>query len=144
MYQTKTNSLYKRKRERNKVREKGRASAVLAIQRALHSARKNIVRAGRGKRRWVFVHLRSASELILITRECTIFENTLYADSSLAGLPIVTRSIGDQAAALYFPLWQPFPYPPATWSPPLLIIYLSLSNALLFLILFLVLTEPPI
>jgi len=40
-------------------------------------------RRRRRKRRRVFVHLRLASELISITRECTIFENTLYADSSL-------------------------------------------------------------
>lgn len=143
MYQTKTNSLYKRKRERNK--KSGRRGERVQFSRSsVRCTPHEKTSSGRGKRRWVFVHLRSASELILITRECTIFENTLYADSSLAGLPIVTRSIGDQAAALYFPLWQPFPYPPATWSPPLLIIYLSLSNALLFLILFLVLTEPPI
>lgn len=111
--------------------ERGRASAVLAIQRALHSARKNIVRAGRGRRRWIFVHLRPPSELILITRECTIFENTLYADSSLAGLPIVTRSIGNQAAALYSLPLKTLPLlTTTTWSPLLLIVYLSLFNAL--------------
>lgn len=57
------------------------------------------------------MHLRAESELILITRECTIFENTLYADSSLAGPPIVARSIGGQAAALY--ALHPLPLSPS-------------------------------